>query len=149
MFLMKGVMHLTHPPTLAFVQEMQSWVRDRPDDRRVGLRVDRAVRESGGAEVAEFSVTGERDHLSILSNPWLPGAGDNAFGVQVYGQPGRTVQAEDEAEGDARLSQVRLVQEGTLAGRTEARWPAPSRQDPRRRMQRLIRREAEVRAQSL
>lgn len=102
--------------------------------------------ETYGAEVAEFSVTGEGGRLRFLSNPWLPAAGGNAFEVQVYGQPVRTVQVE--AQDDAYLYQVRLVRESIQSGHTEARWPAPSRRDSRGLMQLLTRWEAEARAHS-
>ena len=102
--------------------------------------------ETYGAEVAEFSVTGEQGRLRFLSNPWLPGAGGNAFEVQVYGQPARTVQVE--AEDDAYRYQVQLVRESIQTGRTEARWPAPSRQDSHGLMLLLTRWEADARAHS-
>ena len=102
--------------------------------------------ETYGAEVAGFSVTGERGRLRLGSNPWLPGAVGNRLEVEVYGQPARTVEVP--AEDDAYLYQVRHVRDCLSAGRLEAIWPAPGLNESRELMELLTRWEADAKTHS-
>ncbi len=72
---------------------------------------------------SRFEVHGTNGTLTFLTNPWLPGSGDNAFVWRAYDGDPETIVVTGPL--DAFDHQVRMVEANVAAGRLEAERPSP------------------------
>ncbi len=93
--------------------------------------------------VSRFEVHGTNGALTFLTNPWLPGRGDNSFVWRPYDGDPQTIVVTDPL--DAFDHQVRMVEANVAAGRLEAQRPSPRLDDSLRLMQFLTEWEAAAR----
>lgn len=94
-----------------------------------------------------FTVQGSEGTLRCITNPWLPSADDDNV-IEVTKKSGETERIAVKGEWDAFGYQVRRVEEGIKAGKTEPEWPAASWQTSIDIMGLLLEWEEEVLKQS-
>ncbi len=76
---------------------------------------------------SRFDVQGTHGTLTFLTNPWLPGRGDNSFVWRAYDGDEETIVGTDPL--DAFDHQVRMVEANIAVGRLEAERPSPRLDD--------------------
>ncbi len=76
---------------------------------------------------SRFEVQGTDGTLTFLTNPWLPGRGDNSFIWRPFDGDAQTIVVTDPL--DAFDHQVRMVEANIAAGRLEAERPSPRLDD--------------------
>jgi predicted dehydrogenase len=92
---------------------------------------------------SRFEVQGTNGTLVFVSNPWLPGRGDNSFVWKAFDGASEAFVVTDSL--DAFDHQVRMVEMNVAAGRLEAQRPSPRLNDSRELMAFLTTWEHQVR----
>ncbi len=92
---------------------------------------------------SRFEVQGTNGTLTFLTNPWLPGHGDNSFVWRPFEGDPQTIVDTDPL--DAFEHQVRMVEANIAAGRLEAERPSPRLDDSLQLMRFLTEWEAAAR----